>query len=192
MAEMNLIETIRDSLSKWNPILIDNPEDLYTHASVLIPLFKEDGQYKVLFTRRTNKVERHKGQISFPGGAVDEEDSSVEETALREAFEEIGLLQKDVNLLGRVDDLITVTDFIVHPFVGEIPFPYSFAINAHEVDSIITIPMSIFLEKGATTGVSIEVDGFTYDGPYFRYQGQTVWGATARIMENFVEIIGKK
>lgn len=192
MTEMNLIETIRNSLSRRNPVTIDNSENRYVQASVLIPLFKEDGKYKVLFTRRTNRVEHHKGQMSFPGGAVDDEDRSPEETALREAFEEIGMIQTDVKILGRIDDLITVTDFIVHPFVGEIPHPYPFKINPHEVDSIIIIPLSVFIDKRTVSVDSIEVDGFTYSGPYYKYQGYTVWGATARIMENFIEIIEKK
>jgi 8-oxo-dGTP pyrophosphatase MutT (NUDIX family) len=192
MTEMNIIEIIRDSLRKRNPSTIDNPESRYVHASVLIPLFNEDGQYKVLLTRRTNSVEHHKGQISFPGGALDKEDGSYEETALREASEEIGLFKNDVKLLGRIDDVITISDFIVHPFVGQIPYPYSFQINPHEVDSIIIIPLYAFVDKTAGFYKDfVEVEGYPYHGTSYEYEGNIVWGATARIMENLVRIIGK-
>lgn len=188
---MTIIEKIRDSLQNRQFKTIDNPDSRYIHSSVLIPLFSEDGQYMVLFTKRTNRVEHHKGQISFPGGAVDKDDGSLEETALREAYEEIGLLKSDVELLGRTDDMITiVSDFIVHPFVGRIPYPYPFKINPHEVDNIVVIPLYVFMDK--TSGHikdSVNVDGFIYHGTSYEYQGHIIWGATARIMENFIHIV---
>jgi 8-oxo-dGTP pyrophosphatase MutT (NUDIX family) len=193
MAETALIEKIRTSLNKRKPRLIDNHKSRYVHASVLIPLFREDGQYKVLFTRRTTHVEHHKGQISFPGGALDKEDNSPEETALREAYEEIGLFREDVELLGRIDDVITISDFIVHPFVGQIPYPYTFQINPFEVDSIIIIPLYAFVDKTAGHYKDfVEVEGYPYHGSSYEYEGNIVWGATARIMENLVQVIGKK
>jgi 8-oxo-dGTP pyrophosphatase MutT (NUDIX family) len=189
---MTIIEKIRDSLNNREPKTIGNLNSRYIHSSVLIPLFNEDGQYMVLFTKRTSRVEHHKGQISFPGGAVDKDDGSLEETALREAYEEIGLLKSDVELLGRTDDILTlVSDFIIHPFVGKIPCPYPFKINPHEVDSIVVLPLYIFIDK--TSGYikdSLDVDGFIYHGTSYEYQGHVIWGATARIMENFVRIVG--
>jgi 8-oxo-dGTP pyrophosphatase MutT (NUDIX family) len=190
---MTIIETIRDSLKNRRPRIIDNPGPGHIHASVLIPLFSENGQCNVLFTKRTDRVEHHKGQISFPGGAVDKEDSSIEETALREAYEEIGLLKEDVEILGRIDDTFTVvSDFIVHPFVGRIPYPYDFQLSPHEVAGIISMPLYVFTDK--TAGYIkdfVEVDGFAYHGTNYQYQGNIIWGATARIMENFVQIIEK-
>jgi 8-oxo-dGTP pyrophosphatase MutT (NUDIX family) len=189
---MTIIEIIRDSLNNREPKTIDNPDSRYIHSSVLIPIFSEDDQYMVLFTERTNRVEHHKGQISFPGGAVDKDDGSLEETALREAYEEIGLLKGDVELLGRTDDMLTlVSDFIIHPFVGRIPYPYPFRINSREVDSIVFIPLYVFMDK--TSGHikdSIDVGGFTYHGTSYEYQGHVIWGATARIMENLIRIVG--
>ena len=189
---MTIIEKIRDSLNNREVKTIDNPDSRYVHSSVLIPLFSKDGQYMVLFTKRTNRVEHHKGQISFPGGAVDKDDGSLEETALREAYEEIGLLKSDVELLGRIDDMITmVSDFIVHPFVGRIPYPYPFKINPHEVDSIVVIPLYVFMDKiSGHIKDSVNVDGFIYHGTSYEYQGHVIWGATARIMENFIHFVG--
>ena len=185
---------IKDVLNKrhYRPIQDQRPNHI--HAAVLIPLFKEDGEHKVLFTQRTNRVETHKGQISFPGGAVDQEDGSLEETALREAYEEIGLKNKDVTVLGRLDDALTVvSSFIVHPFVGHIPYPYDFRINLQEVKRLIKVPLNVFL-SGNPKYIKdhAEIEGMTYHGTTYKYGGDVIWGATARIMENLVHIVSEK
>jgi 8-oxo-dGTP pyrophosphatase MutT (NUDIX family) len=194
MTDMMLIEKIRESLKNRKPEIIDNSESRYVHSSVLIPLFSKDGQYNVIFTKRTSMVEHHKGQISFPGGAVDKEDGSLEETAYREAYEEIGLLKKDVDMLGRIDDeLAVVSSFIIHPFVGRVPWPYNFEINTNEVDSLIFIPLYVFMDETAGHKKDfVIVDGYPYHGITYQYNGSIVWGATARIMENFISIIEGK
>jgi 8-oxo-dGTP pyrophosphatase MutT (NUDIX family) len=194
MKDMDLIKIIKESLSNRKPGLIDNHKSRYVHSSVLIPILKEDDRYSVLFTRRTDKVEHHKGQISFPGGAVDKEDVSFEETAFREAHEEIGLLKKDVEMLGRIDDeLAVVSSFIIHPFVGGIPYPYDFQLNAHEVAKLIFIPFHVFLDKNCRYKKDfVNVEGYPYHGTNYQYEGNVVWGATARIMENFIGIIENK
>jgi len=120
--QKDLPQAIKEILSARTPKRIPDEKCLYKHAGVLVPIFRQGGDYMILFTKRTNKLEHHKGQISFPGGSVDEEDNSVRDTALREAREEIGLLKEDVEILGRIDDTLTVvSDFIGHPFVGLIP-----------------------------------------------------------------------
>ena len=194
MRDIDLIKIIRESLNNRKTGIIDNTLSHYVHSSVLVPILKEDSRYSVLFTRRTNKVVHHKGQISFPGGAVDIEDSSYEETAFREANEEVGLLKKDVEMLGRIDDeLAVVSSFIIHPFVGEIPYPYDFRINVHEVDSLIFIPFHVFLDKTCRYKKDfVNVDGYPYHGTNYQYEGNIIWGATAKIMENLIGIIEDK
>lgn len=191
---MNDIDIIKELLRDRTPRAIMDDDSSYLHAAVLIPLFRENGKLHVILTKRTNRVEHHKGQISFPGGSVDEEDGSLKETALREAHEEIGLLKKDVEVLGQIDDVFTVaSNFIVHPFVGLIPHPYPFRINPDEVESVIQTPLELFLPNStAHKNDAIEADGMTYYGPVFQYRGEIIWGATARIMENLFEIIGEK
>jgi 8-oxo-dGTP pyrophosphatase MutT (NUDIX family) len=188
--QKDLCEIIREVLSSRPPKRIPDEKSQYIHAAVLFPLFSVNGEYRVLFTQRTHTVENHKGQISFPGGAVEAEDGSLEETALREAHEEIGLLSKDVEILGQLDDMTTVTsNFIVHPFVGLIPYPYDFKINAEEVDRLIEVPFKIFLSGDPKyKRDSAEFEGVTYPTPAYLYRGDLIWGATARIMESFVEI----
>ena len=191
--QKDLPQAIKEILSARTPKRILDEKCLYKHAGVLVPIFWQGGDYMILFTKRTHKLEHHKGQISFPGGSVDEEDNSVKDTVLREAREEIGLLKEDVELLGRIDDTMTVvSDFIVHPFVGLIPYPYDFTINTDEVARLIKVPLKAFHPENSGKGASFEFESKTYRTPTYEYDGDVIWGATARIMEVFVNIIGHK
>jgi 8-oxo-dGTP pyrophosphatase MutT (NUDIX family) len=187
---MDIIETIREILKNRAPLSIDSSEQGLIHAAVLMPIFNDNGDYQVLFTERTHKVEHHKGQISFPGGSVEKNDGSLVETALRETFEEVGVHTDHVEVLGRMDDELTaVSSFIVHPFVGRIPYPYEFVVNHDEVERIIRIPLEIFFrEDSEYRRESIQFDTFTYEGPVFTYKGVNIWGATARIIDRFVDL----
>jgi 8-oxo-dGTP pyrophosphatase MutT (NUDIX family) len=105
----DLFLRIQNLLSRRTPRLIEDREALQKHGAVLIPLFRDRGEYKILFTKRTDTVEVHKGQMSFPGGRIDEGDRSLLDTALRESEEEIGLLRQAVTVLGRIDDARTLS-----------------------------------------------------------------------------------
>lgn len=185
---------IKEILSAREPRVFSDRRDSTIHAGVLIPILKQESEYRILFTKRTQKVEHHKGQISFPGGKFEEQDRSLEDTALREAQEEIGLKRENVQLLGRLDDAKTVsTNFIVRPFVGYIPFPYPFILSRAEVESLISVPFEVFHPKNLKTrGATHRHGGKIYPTVTFQYQGEVIWGATARIMENFMEIIGER
>jgi len=189
--KINITEKIRSALKIRNPYIINNHSGSLIHSAVLIPIFETSRGCEVLFTERTHKVEHHKGQISFPGGAVEPADKDFKETALRESFEEVGLLQKDVKVLGRLDDQLTVaSSFIIHPYVGEIPHPYEFQINQDEVERIISVPLDLFFEENSDLHPdSIEFETFTYRGPAYRYDDVTIWGATAIMMSNFVRTL---
>ena len=189
--KIDITEKIKNVLSDRKPKTIDNRAEQLIHASVLIPLFMKDDEYQVLFTERTHKVEHHKGQISFPGGAVEENDRNFEETALRETYEEVGLMTEDVEVFGQLDDELTIaSNFIVHPFVGRIPYPYDFEVNRDEVERIIAVPLDLFFEENSGRHPdSIDFENFTYRGPAYRYDGVTIWGATAMIMKHFIRIV---
>jgi len=165
----------------------------YTQASVLLPLFIRDEQYWLLFTKRANTVEYHKGEVSFPGGVVDEDDDSLEGAAKRETFEEIGIREEDIEILGQLDDIPTMMSrFIIHPFVGVVPFPCVFTINRREVEHLIEVPLGFFLDPSQPQPFSIDHEGDIFETPAFVYKDAVIWGATERILENFINLIRLK
>jgi len=111
-------------------------------AAVLLPLLRLGDEWRLLYTRRTERVETHKGQVSFPGGVCDPGEEQPEQTALRESEEEIGLRPLDVRVLGRLSPLVTITSFRVSPIVGVIPWPYAFRVGNAEVARVFTMPLS--------------------------------------------------
>ena len=185
----DLCKTIKGILNNRSPHHIQNDNLHYTPAAVLVPIFMMNGEYHLLLTKRAPRVKYHQGHISFPGGVVDETDRSPEEAALREADEEIGLLKNDVEILGPIDDSLTfVPPFIVHPFVGFIPYPYPLNINPKEVEKTIEVPLKFFASQVSindSTPAEFE-RGIGY--PEFRYHGELIWGTTASIVANFLAI----
>jgi 8-oxo-dGTP pyrophosphatase MutT (NUDIX family) len=148
-------------------------------AAVLVPLYRDQDQsVGIVFIQRTEHMSHHRGQISFPGGSMQEEDLDLEATALRETKEEIGLPPHDVRLLGRLDDVRThSSQFLITPIVGEIPLSYPYSINPNEVARIITSPLHDLNVRQGTRGREYWI-------------GQIcVWGATARIVTKLLTLL---
>jgi 8-oxo-dGTP pyrophosphatase MutT (NUDIX family) len=158
-----------------------------TPAAVLVPIFEKQGQDHILFIKRTEWVEKHKGEISFPGGVREAEDRTLLDTALRECAEEIGLAPEDAEILGELDDVISFkTNYIISPFVALIPWPYPFRREERETEEIIEAPISALQNKGHLQ--QVKRDGETVTTYSYRYQGRVIWGATARILSDFLDI----
>lgn len=183
----DFIEYIRETLSKRERRIIENP--LYSHAAVLVPIFEKEGNCHILFTKRTDQLKRHKGEISFPGGIVDKEDADLKKTALREAFEEIGLREEDVEILGALDDIITVTEFIVTPYVGIFAYPYPFKVSSAEISELIEVPILYLLDEGCFSEREIERMGKKEMVYSYQFKNHIIWGATARILKQFLDLI---
>jgi 8-oxo-dGTP pyrophosphatase MutT (NUDIX family) len=183
-------EDIKALLKSREPKTIAFSNGVYREACVLVPLFPNDGELWLLFTKRTNTVEKHKGEVSFPGGMVDLEDSTWEHTAIRETFEEIGVREEDIEILGPLDDMTTLTSqFIIHPFVGMIPFPYAFRINRREVERLIEVPLNFFFNPSQPQPHAVEYRGEHREIPAFIYGDSVIWGATERILENLIGLL---
>ena len=158
-------------------------------AAVLLPLCYKDGQFYLLFVKRSETVKVHKGQISFPGGMCEVTDVSRLDTALRECSEEIGLKAGEVEVLGELDDAITLTTgYIVTPFVGVIAGSCQLQADRQEIEKVIEIPLAALLDKSNRTEETGLEDGKEVTIYTYRYQGQVIWGATARILAQFFEI----
>jgi 8-oxo-dGTP pyrophosphatase MutT (NUDIX family) len=158
-------------------------------SSVLIPQYYSEGQHYLIFTKRTTLVRYHKGEISFPGGGYLKEDGNMLNTALREAREEIGLEPGDVDILGELDDGLTVgSQFIITPFVGAIPPDYEFKLNSYEIEEIIQIPIPVLLGKSCIREESMIYEGKPLKLYFYSYKNHLITGATARILRQFLDI----
>ena len=183
----DFIEQIRITLSSRQRRVIEHPP--FSHAAVLVPLFKKGEDCHLLFTKRSDQVKYHKGEISFPGGVVDEEDLELINTALREAHEEIGLRESDIQIIGVLDDIVTITEFIVTPIVGLFPYPYPFKVSEKEIAELVEVPLSYLLDDNSFSEREIFRGGQNEIVYAYQYGKHTIWGATARILKQFLDLI---
>jgi 8-oxo-dGTP pyrophosphatase MutT (NUDIX family) len=160
-------------------------------AAVLLPLYQHNGDYGVIFTRRSDTVLYHRGQIAFPGGGHETQDLSLQHTALRESAEEIGLQPTHVQVLGQLDDLLTTgSNYLVRPFVGTIPYPYPFILDRRETASIIEVPLTWLQRHNPPEQEERDYEGRRVQSFFFDYNEHIIWGATAKIVKQFLDLLG--
>ena len=174
-----------------DPILVagSGPGAALRQAAVLIPLYVRDKELWTLLTKRTETVEHHKGQISFPGGGKEPHDENLWQTAIRETEEEIGVPKAGVRLLGALPKFVTVTDFEVFPFVGAIPYPVAFKKAEGEVESILEIPVSYLLNPQVVETRPVVWRGKSIETVIYHYSGHAIWGATAHILTDLLDVM---
>ena len=189
MTADEVLDRVQQALSDYTPRHLDHPDA--APAAVLLLITDKDGEPHVVFTERTVHVEHHKGQMSFPGGASDDCDDSLVSTALRETHEEIGVLPDHIKVIGQLDEMITISNFRVTPFVGVLAGQqdYQFAPNDHEVANVVQVPLSFLMEEQ-----NMELEVRQHQGrevlvPAFSYNGHRIWGATARMLHQFIELL---
>jgi 8-oxo-dGTP pyrophosphatase MutT (NUDIX family) len=157
-------------------------------AAVLIPIVERNDGLKVILTKRSNNLKQHPGQISFPGGKSEKTDKSLVATALRETKEEIGINDKNVEILGQLSQHVTITGFKITPFIGRIRMGFSTEIQTSEVSEIFEVPLSYLSNPRNFRVESVKWKGkkrFFYSIPYGPYY---IWGATARILKNLADL----
>jgi 8-oxo-dGTP pyrophosphatase MutT (NUDIX family) len=161
-----------------------------TPAAVLVPLVESAGRFDLLLTKRTDTVEHHKSQISFPGGRVDESDRSLEATALRESWEEVGLPSDAVRVLGALDQVWTPSGFLITPIVGLIAPPLPALVpSPSEVEEIMLIPLEKFMDESNFHTELRVVQGVERTVYFFHVAAEPVWGATALIIHGLITLI---
>ncbi len=182
--------------SYFDELCSDNNIDMsLTAAAVLVPIIANHKDYKILLTHRSKKLEDHAGQISFPGGRIDSHDKSPKSTALRETYEEIGIKESSVEILGHLDAYATATGFRILPIVSIIKGDFDININPIEVESIFYLPMKFLMDpknhkkeigtyKRQSTSYKIE-----YEYNVIPYENHHIWGATAAMLINLYEIL---
>ena len=159
-------------------------------SAVLIPIFCKEGDYHILFIKRSQEVDFHKGQSAFPGGNSEPSDSNLLQTALREAKEEIGLEAKDAEIVGELDDCPTLTSgYVISPFVAFIPYPYPFQLDGKEVAELFSVPLSALMDESNFRQDYYPTGDKAAPGYAYEYEERIIWGATARIVKQFIELL---
>jgi 8-oxo-dGTP pyrophosphatase MutT (NUDIX family) len=158
-------------------------------AAVLVPLIDRAEGMTVLLTQRTAHLHAHAGQISFPGGRVEEQDADAIATALRETEEEVGLTRDLVEVIGRLDTYVTGTGFEITPIVGLVEPGYTLTIDPFEVAEAFEVPLSYILDRNNHNRTERESAGRTRVFFVLPYQGRNIWGATAGMLVNLAEVL---
>lgn len=162
--------------------------DAESEAAVLVPVLRRDGDPYLLFTKRADHLGEHPGQMSFPGGSHEPSDETLQDTALREANEEIGLLEDEVTIVGELDDIRTSTDYSVRPFVGTIP-DRTYVPDKREVAEIVKLPVAALTDLDNYESERRDHPDYgSHRIHFFHINGYTVWGATGRILTQLLEL----
>jgi 8-oxo-dGTP pyrophosphatase MutT (NUDIX family) len=163
--------------------------DTLREAAVLVPLVDRPEGMSVLLTLRNSSLPHHAGQISFPGGRIEATDTSAADTALRETEEEIGLPRESIEVVGRLDDYITGTGFLVAPIVGLIHPPYTLAPDPSEVEAVFEVPLAFFLDPANHRRESRMFNGVERRFYAMPYGDKYIWGATAAMLMNLYDLL---
>jgi len=184
-----VIDEIRGRLERYRPNELQG--DGRARAAVLIPLYVKQQSLHVVLTKRTDRVQSHRGEISFPGGAMDATDVDLRVTALRESNEEIGLRPDDVEIIGRMDDIVTISNYHVTAYVGHIDpalSPYLWRLQEREVAEVLEVPLPHLLDAANVIEVPRLRNGELVVLEGFRFGEHVIWGATGRMLRNFLDI----
>jgi 8-oxo-dGTP pyrophosphatase MutT (NUDIX family) len=184
----NTAHAFKKALLTRSPKLLENHRA--RSAAVLMPLWEDRGQAQVVFTKRTESLPTHAGQISFPGGATEPDDPDLAFTALRETCEEIGVCLDDTRVLAQLDQVVTVTNFLITPFVGVLEPGIQFQTNPEEVERLVVVPLAKVLDRNAYKPTQVTWQGMEFQHEALSHNGDIIWGATARILLNLLDKLG--
>lgn len=158
-------------------------------AGVLIPVIERQSELTVLLTQRSAELKHHAGQISFPGGSMEDHDADILATALRETHEEVGIEPGHVNVIGYLEPMPTVTGFAVTPIIGVVDNPAEYAVDINEVEYAFEVPLAYLLDKRNALASERDYRGHKIPIIEFRYDGHRIWGATAHMLLVLREIL---
>ena len=161
-------------------------------SAVMVLLYPKGGEYCILLNKRSDRVEHHKGEISFPGGARDPEDRDPLETALRETEEEMGINRDDITVIGEMDEVVTRSNFLINVFTGTIKYPYPFKPSAIEIAEVLEFPVSALIDPANRRTETRWDDGHPGTSYSYVHQEHVVFGATARILQSCIDIFNDR
>jgi 8-oxo-dGTP pyrophosphatase MutT (NUDIX family) len=158
-------------------------------AAVLVPVFFKNGEYHLLFTKRTDLVKTHKGEICFPGGHYEPEDITMLATALRETNEEVGIPSRDIQIAGELDSTVNASSgYIITSYVGFIPYPHTLKLEEREIVEALEVPISFLLDPANLREEMWNRNGREFLVQFYNYHERIIWGATGRILKIFLPI----
>ena len=163
--------------------------DGLTPSAVMVLLYPKNGEYCILLNKRSEQVEHHKGEISFPGGAKDPEDRDSLDTALRETEEEMGINREDITVIGEMDEVSTRSHFLVRVFAGTIECPYKFKPSPIEIAEVLEFPVSTLMDPVNRRVETRWEDRKPVSSYSYVHEEHVVFGATARILQRCIELI---
>jgi 8-oxo-dGTP pyrophosphatase MutT (NUDIX family) len=191
--EISKIQKSLESSRKQSELAENLPNKIFLKkAAILIPFVCVEGCWSLLFTRRSDTLKNHRGQVSFPGGGMDELDNTAVDTALREAYEEIGLKVSGIHIIGKMPDFITNSDYIVTPVVSWLDWPVKLALSKHEVSRAFTIPLAWLRDKSNWEERLYSHPSGWYGSVIFYnlFDGELLWGISAKITIDLLNILG--
>lgn len=177
---------LREILARRPAIEIEAPQ--HRRACVLIPLIRTNDGWSLLFTVRSENLAAHSGQIAFPGGAV-EDGETLEQAAVREAEEEVGIPRRDVELIGRLDDVVTHSGFLVAPFAAVIHEPVEYVMQESEVVEVFEVPIDALLDPRTPQVRYVPFRGKQYPAYFYPYGPYEIWGLTGRMLKAFLDVV---
>ncbi len=180
------LERLRGLLSRRPAIEIDAPQ--YRRACVLLPLIRDGDSWSLLFSRRSMNLAAHSGQIAFPGGAA-EEGEPLDAAAVREAEEEVGIGRESVELIGRLDDIVTNSGFLVAPFVGIVRARVDYVLQESEVVEVFEVPLDSLLHESQPEVRYVAFRERRYPAYYYQHEHHEIWGLTGRMLKAFLDLV---
>lgn len=181
-------DQLRRALAAYQPGLVEDEPGAWP-AAVLFVLYEHEGRVHTLFQKRTDKVDTHKGQISLPGGGRDPEDADLVATALRETHEEIGVDPTHIEILGAIDQIKTISNFVVTPYIGWLShYPYTWTFSDDEVAYLLEVPLDHLRDPANFVPDRRQVNGREIIVPSYQWKDDLIWGATGRMVSNFLDV----
>ena len=180
---------VNDMFTNNKNINLKDEELRYKVAAVLFPLIEKNKKLNVILTTRSEEVLSHPGQVCFPGGKLDKKDTNLVDCAKREAFEEVGIKDSQIKILGQIDQCITGTNYKVTPIIASISSNYIPSIQESEVADLFEVPFDFFLDKNNLKRKNADYKGKKYSYYQYDWKDKKIWGSTARMIVNFCEIM---
>ncbi len=159
-------------------------------SAVIVPFIELNGKWYLIFEKKAKDNSKHAGQMAFPGGSKDTSDRSYLDTAIRETCEEISVCKNDLEILGEIEPTITLSsNFVIYPFAAIVWKKPPFKINRSEVEKLVFVPLSYLLEQFPFETKVVIINGVKKETKTIEYDGEIIWGASARILNNFLPLL---